>query len=497
TKYFTVPNHPMDVISAYSYEYSRTKLIEKLTDFLHITDATVGEVHKSFCKIPFDIVCTTNFDFLLERGYEKLGKYYKPIIEEQQLPIAIKQIQSNNDPNVTLLKLHGDIHHPNRMVATEQDYDSFLNTYPLISTFMSNLLITRTPLFIGYSIDDPDFRQIWKVIQDRLGNLCRPAYTIAVNANESYISKYSRRGVKVINIPGKSYSEVFEVLFEEIREYWIKNWPHQQQFSNDPLSSELLLPIDSISRLCYFSISNNSIKSFYKNYIYDIAKEFGFLPISIDEVYTVGSNIIANEAALLERAELIIIDYEKEEQLSNINTLLLSSKKNIKVLIVTSKGKGDFAIYDKGNVSYSYIHRSSDLFSDYFMDDIRNWFESNIVHIKNELKNEPLRLFEIKAYGPAVISSIALLERYFSGLIKNKTQSTSSKMIYPLSKLVQEARRLQIISPTEADKIYSWIQYRNTAAHGMSNIPRNVAREIVNGVNELIRGWDEAAVTWE
>ncbi|BET58885.1 SIR2 family NAD-dependent protein deacylase [Geobacter sp. 60473] len=101
----------------------------------------------------FELVVTTNLEFLLERGYAIAGKYCHPIIDENQLAIDSK------GPKVSLLKLHGDIHHPNRLVVEEEDYDSFLDRYPLISTFLANLLISKTALFIGYSLDDPDFRQ--------------------------------------------------------------------------------------------------------------------------------------------------------------------------------------------------------------------------------------------------------------------------------------------------------------------------------------------------
>jgi hypothetical protein len=66
-----VSNGTLDAISAYQHEFGRAKLIERLTDILLIKDAVPGEAHKAFCSIPFDIVCTTNFDFLIERQYER------------------------------------------------------------------------------------------------------------------------------------------------------------------------------------------------------------------------------------------------------------------------------------------------------------------------------------------------------------------------------------------------------------------------------------------
>jgi hypothetical protein len=60
----------LDGISAYQHEFGRARLIERLSEILFIKEAQPGIAHKEFCTIPFDIVCTTNFDFLLERQYD-------------------------------------------------------------------------------------------------------------------------------------------------------------------------------------------------------------------------------------------------------------------------------------------------------------------------------------------------------------------------------------------------------------------------------------------
>ena len=60
----------LDAISAHEHAFGRPRLIERLSEILLLRDASPGDVHKEFCSIPFDIVCTTNFDFLLERQHD-------------------------------------------------------------------------------------------------------------------------------------------------------------------------------------------------------------------------------------------------------------------------------------------------------------------------------------------------------------------------------------------------------------------------------------------
>lgn len=202
-----VPATALDAVSAYEHEYGRPRLIERLAELLLVNDARPGDAHRVFCAIPFDIVCTTNFDFLLERQYELIPRHCTPLIDEDQLAINRRELE------VALLKLHGDLHHPTRLVATETDYDCFLDKYPLIATFLANLLITRTAVFFGYSLDDPDFRQLWQVVGQRLGRSRRTAYAITVGLKQTEISRFERRGVKVVNL-ASSKARYAQVLTE-------------------------------------------------------------------------------------------------------------------------------------------------------------------------------------------------------------------------------------------------------------------------------------------
>jgi hypothetical protein len=89
--------NPLDAISAFEHEYKRVKLIETLAELLLINEIKPGKTHKEFVKLPFEIVVTTNFDYLLEQSYEQSI----PIIEESQISI-------NHASNlVRLIKMHG------------------------------------------------------------------------------------------------------------------------------------------------------------------------------------------------------------------------------------------------------------------------------------------------------------------------------------------------------------------------------------------------------
>ena len=67
-------NDPLDTLSYYESLYSRSDLIKLLMKELHIGVIKPNDTYFAFCNVFGDIVCTTNFDFLLENAkYVSLG----------------------------------------------------------------------------------------------------------------------------------------------------------------------------------------------------------------------------------------------------------------------------------------------------------------------------------------------------------------------------------------------------------------------------------------
>lgn len=206
----------LEIISAFEQAYGRVALIDRTASLVRAHDAQPGKAHAAFTSIGFDTVITTNFDFLLERAYDRSGKGCLPVVDETQLSTP------NRYTGPRLVKFHGDINHPARMVITEDDYDNFLNDYPLLTTSVTAMLVEKTGLLIGYSLDDPDTRQLLAIIKRRLGRMSKPLWTIQVGAPTHVVSRYERRGVKVINLPLKRHEDVGDVLaafFDEIATY--------------------------------------------------------------------------------------------------------------------------------------------------------------------------------------------------------------------------------------------------------------------------------------
>jgi hypothetical protein len=490
------PTGTLDAISAFQHEFGRSKLIERLIEILHIKDAQPGRAHEAFCGIPFDTACTTNFDFLLERQYERGPSHVYTVVDEDQLSI-------NGAPAGTLLlKLHGDLRHPSRLVVTEEDYDAFLTKYPLIATYLANLLITRTAVFIGYSLDDPDFRQIWNLVTSRLGRSRRMAYAIMVDAGPSEVTRFERRGVKIVNLPGPKlrYGDILAETFAELHAHWRDNVISASKVTEEQPLRELLLPRDAQTRLCFFSIKLDRL-SLYRSEIFPYVQALGLVPVTADDVISPGDNVNAKIDALIDRAAIMVVEpttqhtrAELHMALGRRNRILPSDRRHQLTVIVVSDNP--FDVEDDFEAPNLFHIKMDNLTDDptKFADELTEILSQITQKLGLDREHEPERLLKHGEGRAAVISATTLLEtRLRETLWRNVTSSPTHIAQRPyrvvsLRHLLDEAFSLDFISKKQRNDLDSWIKLRNEVVHTGITITKAKAREVVNGVMEIIRG---------
>ncbi|MGD0130085.1 MAG: SIR2 family protein [Terriglobia bacterium] len=193
----------------YERRFGRVQLIEAVRRALHVDDARPGRSQVAFSQLPFDTVYTTNFDVLLEAAYSASGRPFRSLVGELQLPFHAGQTATS------IVKMHGDLRHEEHIVLTQKDYERFLDAYPVIATHLSAMLITRTPLFIGYSLTDPDFLSIKEVVRSRLGQFERMSYVVQFDAQVSDVEAAFGRRIHIINLvsDGRTKDEMLQDLF--------------------------------------------------------------------------------------------------------------------------------------------------------------------------------------------------------------------------------------------------------------------------------------------
>jgi hypothetical protein len=477
---------PIDSVSAYEHEFGRARLIERLSEILLLREAQPGDAHREFCSIPFDIVCTTNFDFLLEKQYDLTPRYVYPVVEEEQLSL------SASTAGTLLLKLHGDIHHPNRLVATEADYDGFLATYPLLATYLSNLLITKTAILIGYSLDDPDFRQLWHVVSQRLGRTRRPAYSIAIGAKQSDISRFERRGVNVINLPGsrERYGEILAAAFSELREHLREKVLSVSTVTEEKPLRELLLPRDAATRLCFFSLPLELLP-FYRERVFPAVEEAGLVPVTADDVVAPGDSVSAKIDALIDRAVVMVVELSSAWTLAELRMAIArlknrpseSARKHFQLIIVTTTPQqvppeaAEFPVVFRQETWVA----ESDVFVNALVELLRRTAPSTDTSRGAEAR----RLLSAREYRASVIAAMTHLEASLRERL-DKRPWQDVRRPFSLRSLVDHAVERNLVLATDRSKIDRWIRTRNAAVHTPQAVTARDARDVVEGVERIL-----------
>lgn len=297
---------PLEAISSYAFEHGRPALVQRLRRALHVGAARAGAAHRAFAHLPFDVVATTNFDDLLEDGYRAVGRRLTPIVREHQLAQGVPR------GAVALVKAHGDLDNEPMLVATEDDYDEFLLRRPLLATYLGNLLITRIPVLIGYSLSDPDWRQLLAAVRSRLGDSRQPAYAFEVDPRPQVVRRFERRGVIVIPLRSRRRprGDVFAALFRQLRDYVAQHSLDASVVRDEAVREALL---GTGRPLVLFGVPERLL-AFYRGQVFPEVRAAGFAPVTGHDVDPAGGSLDAAVLGLLRRAAAVIVDTTDGDQ---------------------------------------------------------------------------------------------------------------------------------------------------------------------------------------
>ena len=149
------------------------------------------EVHKAIMQFGAATIITTNYDHLLEQAAEDNGEFLQVISQDSDLPYR--------KAGKELIKMHGDFEHDN-FVLKEDDYLHYHRNFKLIENYVKSLIGSKTILFIGYGLGDPDVKHIFSWVKEILDEHFQRAYLIVTkrDANQNEVEYYRHLGVNII-----------------------------------------------------------------------------------------------------------------------------------------------------------------------------------------------------------------------------------------------------------------------------------------------------------
>lgn len=195
----------LDLLQWYVEARGRQALEERLGRIFTAPGEPTG-LQRLLVRYPWDVIFTTNYDRLLERAFHERGRDVDVVVEDTQVGRVTERSRT------TLVKMHGCVSRPDTMVATREDYDAYEVRHPATITYLQSLLATRTFLFVGFSLRDPNFRAIYHIVQQVLGSFRRYAYAILLEHSvNDYVLQYWRRH-RLLILPLSSPQHVVEFL---------------------------------------------------------------------------------------------------------------------------------------------------------------------------------------------------------------------------------------------------------------------------------------------
>jgi hypothetical protein len=131
---------------------------EKFNDALRDEFLTPGyvhaHIHETIFRLDSRIVATPNFEKIYET-YANHAAGGSIVVKHQFDPDVAEAIRGTGR---CILKVHGTIDSPDRMIFTRKEYASAREKYRAFYSILEALALTHTFLFLGCGVSDPDVR---------------------------------------------------------------------------------------------------------------------------------------------------------------------------------------------------------------------------------------------------------------------------------------------------------------------------------------------------
>jgi hypothetical protein len=168
---------------------SRHRLNKYLQDTFTKPTVKPLRAHEYLAYLECNVI-TTNYDTLIERAFSNAGKRCGTIVREDDL---------TRMQDVNVVKIHGCVTHLDTVVITEEDYYRWLISDSEIKTLVRLWFLQRPVVFIGFSLSDPNLRQLYYGLRLRFGKALQVAYAVFKERLDNYDMRFiEEQKIKII-----------------------------------------------------------------------------------------------------------------------------------------------------------------------------------------------------------------------------------------------------------------------------------------------------------
>ncbi|MCM1155370.1 MAG: SIR2 family protein [Roseburia sp.] len=194
-KHMNINSDGVDNLRIPQYYYNsrgKKEYVELCRDiFGYNKELHINKIHEKIVDFNVNTIITTNYTNFIEREMNNRGYIYKVICQDKDLPYT-------KNENL-IIKMHGDFEHDN-FVLKEDDYLKYSDNFRLIETYIKSIIAKNVILFVGYSFNDPDVKQLFTWVNEVLKSDFQHAYMLEgyKDYDENVFEYYKNLGVNVI-----------------------------------------------------------------------------------------------------------------------------------------------------------------------------------------------------------------------------------------------------------------------------------------------------------
>lgn len=204
------------------------------------TDRPLTEAVRTIARLPVRQVWTTNYDRLIERGFEEISRPIDPVSSQGNISTRA------NVGAARLYKMHGSIDNLEDIVIATEDYELFRANRGAYLPLLFGQLASYSFLFVGLSFSDPNIRHVLSLLREsfresppehfaivrrpqRKDYKTKVAYEARLRQHSLWADDLLRYGLSVVEVD--AFSEIDDLLHDIERRVaddrvWISgSWP--------------------------------------------------------------------------------------------------------------------------------------------------------------------------------------------------------------------------------------------------------------------------------
>jgi hypothetical protein len=384
------------------------------------------------------------------------------------------------------VKAHGDLHHPSTLVLTEQDYDEYLLRRPLTATWLANHLISRTAVLIGYSLEDPDLRQLLAAVRTRLGNSRPPLYALQVNAPSAVVDRFDRRGVRVINLPRTREGwALLANVFDALRDHWASQLPSRSTTTTTALYAALRAQT-RVDALYLFLVAPERLPE-YEDLVFPTVATAGLVPVTLADIQVPEGSSIAAVESLLSVSGLIVVEGDTPTDPTVLRAVRAASADRV---LLVQRERTREPLQDERDFPTRIVMAPSriedyEVFTQDLVAALRSLKQRIMERQRATGRTEAEELLQQRLPRAAFLSGIVDLEARLRRLMSDFEPQPSRKGGPTLSSLLEQAVARGILTISLPQQSYL-VRHRNAVVHGR-DIPDHELRHLAELVIELLR----------